>query len=347
MNVNVAISRRRNKDGFTLAEILCALAVLSILVLLIAQLMNGATKTMSFNENHMEVDGQMRTVFASMANDFTNMVRKSNVDVLFSKQNGNDYMFFYSQAEAYFDPTSVPTNNESPFSVVGYRVWSSNDAATGNGNYRLERYSQGLSWDNTGDTVTAGPIYYTYSKAVANGYTNSYLPNSNFSPDPATTLAGGPWSASIPSGLDTNTPDYHVIGDGIFRFEFCFLHTDGTYSDSAQIPPPAAPQGSPAVPPKPLNVLTDVLAVVVTVAELDPASQKMVPSMSTLINEFPDSNLPAPANQTPPPSTPPDLMATTWQNKLNEPGFAASVGIPNQVAAKIRIYQHFFYLNND
>jgi hypothetical protein len=69
--------------------------------------------------------------------------------------------------------------------------------------------------------------------------------------------------------------------------------------------------------------------------------------MSTLINEFPDSGLPSPANQTPPPKTPPDLMATTWQSKLNEPGFAASVGISSQVASKIRIYQHLFYLNND
>ncbi len=335
------INARSAKGGFTLAEILCALAVLSILVLMIAQLMSGAAKTMNFNENRMGVEGQMRTVYASMSNDLSNMIKKSNVDVLFSKQAGNDYMFFYSEAEADFTATtgSSTSPNASPFSIVGYRVWPYQDPVTNRNLYRLERYSRGLTWDNSGNTPTAGPIYYTYAHATSTpqGYTNFFTPTSYCAPDADSTLVGGPWSSEIPNGSDTATDtNFHGIAPGVFRLEFCFLHTDGTFSDSPQIPP-----ANSGTPPEPSNRLDDVVALVVSLVELDPASQRTVPDMSVLVNAFADSDLGAPVKQ-------PQPVAETWQNVLNNNrAQLIGEGIPAQVIPKIRVYQHFFYLNND
>ena len=45
-------------------------------------------------------------------------------------------------------------------------------------------------------------------------------------------------------------------------------------------------------------------------------------------------------------SSPPKLMAQTWNNAVNSSTFAATVGIPQSAASQVRIYQRYFYLNN-
>jgi hypothetical protein len=195
----------------------------------------------------------------------------------------------------------------------------------------LERYSQGLTWDQ-------GPIYLSYSgSSVAS--TAPYPPPAAYIPDGSTLLDNSlsPWSKYVPgdSSVDTaNTAssNYHVIGDGVFRMEFCFLRSDGTFSDVAQIP---------STPSKYRNVMTDVVALVVTVAELDPASQRLVPTMGDVVNLFPDATYS-------PSATLPDLMGKTWQDILdNHRGELISAGVPPSVIPKIRIYQHFFYFDNE
>jgi prepilin-type N-terminal cleavage/methylation domain-containing protein len=356
-------SPQAGKKGFTLAEILCAMAVLSILVLLIAQLMGGAAKTMNFSENKMDVEGQVRTTFASMSNDFTNMIKKANVDIYFSKiptaalpsplnpalPDNNDAIYFYAQSEAVPAVGQVPTD-ASPFSIVGYQVipYVSNYGGINKTLYHLVRYSRLLTLDSTGGAP--GPIFCTYQSASSkSGYNSFHVPDTNFPPDDSSTLAGGPWASDIPYTSGTSTTDlplYHTIADGIFRMEYTFLHTDGSYSDTPQLPPPAgAPKGySVGTPP---SDLSNVVAIVMTFAELDPASQRLVSDMATLVNDFPDSSLPEPtssttqaANQTP------TLMATTWQNEVQTLSQAGS-DIPPAITSKIRIYQRYFYLNND
>ena len=357
--MKATFSRQVGKQGFTLAEILCALAVLSILVLMIAQLMGGAAKTMNSNENRIDVEGQVRTAFASMSDDFTNMIKKSDVDIFFSKIAGvtmpdnNDALYFYTQAESVPDANGPPANDETPFSVVGYQVlsYSSTYNNTTEQLYHLVRYSRPLTWDNTG---AAGPVFYTYAGAAGIPGFSFHVPDSKLAPpDVTSTLHGnGLFGVDIPYSDKSDLSKYHVIADGIFRLEYCFLHSDGSFSDTPVLPPPAlAPKGWVPVN-TPANDLSNVVAIVMTVAELDPASQRQVPSMQDLVSDFPDSALPEPGSTPAPDSSErPTLMATNWQKVVDT---IAQTGadqqgdkIPKPVAAKIRIYQHFFYLNND
>ncbi len=331
--MNTRFSQTVGKEGFTLVEILSAVAVLGILVVIIAQLMTETTQTITINENRISLEGEMRTVFASMSTDFTNMVKRTDMDNLFTKlgtgtPGANDYMFFYSEAPAYFDST-VTSANRSPFSLIGYCIASSTD-----GTYHLERYSRGLSWESPvgGTSDTWGPIFLTYP-AAPNTNANPYP---TVAPNPLTTLPKGPWSAELPSGATIpGNSNYHVIGEGIFRLEYCFLRSDGSIADSPVISTAA---------PTTWHALTDVAAVVVTVAVLDTNSQKLINgNMSALIGDFTDSGFTTAVTA----GTAPNLMATNWQTEVNSLTANPPTGMPRQVLSRIRIYQHFFSLNND
>jgi type II secretory pathway component PulJ len=304
--------------SFTLVELLAAMAVFSILVLLIAQIMLGATNTVTINQTRTNVEGQARMIFATMGNDFAHMVLRSDADSLFSKQAGNDYMFYYSEAPGSFD-TNVATTSKSPFSVVGYRV---------NSSYQLERFVKALTWD-----------YPAASTLPATG------PPVFGIPGPTATNAGyiltNTWSSEIPSGAGSTpatTTNYQVLGDGVFRLEFCFLRTNGTLSDFPSISNPAHDYG-----------LQDVSAIIVTIAVLDAKNQKLLSTPTTqlpaIIGLLADSGLTTSAGIAQPTS---GLMATQWLNSTNgitSSGFAAAAGIPKQAASQIRVYQHVFYLN--
>jgi hypothetical protein len=91
--------------------------------------------------------------------------------------------------------------------------------------------------------------------------------------------------------------------------------------------------------------LSDVTAIVVTIAVMDTNSRKTL-SQTELQNAavaLPDFAEPSPPSATTP------LMATTWLNALNNqaPTFASTAGIPQFAASQIRVYQRFFYLNNN
>ena len=98
--------------------------------------------------------------------------------------------------------------------------------------------------------------------------------------------------------------------------------------------------------------LSDVTAIVVAIAVMDSNSRKVL-SQEELAEAA--SYLPKFDNGKNPPSTPsasPELMATTWQQLLDGQGstpqsFSDLTGnkVPQTAASQIRVYQHFFYLN--
>src|SRR4051794_37602138 len=91
------------RAAFTLTEMIIAMAVLTLLVTFVAQLVNSATILTTNSRKHMDADSQARLVFDRMGGDFSRMLQRSDVDYVFSKQDGNDKMFFYSEAPAYYD----------------------------------------------------------------------------------------------------------------------------------------------------------------------------------------------------------------------------------------------------
>lgn len=390
------MTRAPSSPAFTLVEILVSIAVLSILLLVVAQLLTSSSTVIGGSYRHMDADSQARLIFSRMADDFEGMDKRGTVDAIFLKSAGNDCMYFYSEAPAYFDNTSTTTAAQSPAALVGYRI---------NSSYQFERLGRGLTWDNgTGTGPSQGAATPPFN-SVALLTWNPLLGTPGF--DPISLLSTG-WPNTIGSATTTppydvpatTEPDYQVIGESVFRFEFCFLLQDGTYSnkpvlfippagwptaatyytESSSLPSPADGGTQYAVGSRWIDTVTgesfvctdatahqavwtgaglrDVKAIVVALAVLDANSMKLVSNPATVINKTisaladpTDSAtsisaasdlLPTP---TPVSTSPPVLMDPTWNAAVESTTFASETGLPRAVAAQVRIYQRFFYIN--
>ena len=206
------MNRRHLSSAFTLIELVLAVGVLAMLVILISYLMSGATLAINQSGKRMDSDSQVRIVFDRMANDLSAIVRRQDVDYIFAKQNGNDTMYFFSEAAKYFD-TSVSDSAKSSLALVGYRI---------NSSFQLERLSRGLTWDGqVGPSPAPGSIVFL-------------TPSGSSTPLSGSTIAGN-WAAAVGAGPGYSNgtgADYHVIGDQVYRLELSFLPTNGTPSTS-------------------------------------------------------------------------------------------------------------------
>lgn len=184
----------KRESAFTLTELLVSIAVLVGLVLLISRLFVTANNVTGSNRKRMDVDGQVRPLFARLAVDFTQIVRRSDVDYYLKSasnpQIGNDQMAFYSAVPGYYPSTG----SQSPFSVVAYRISPQN---------RLERMAKGLLWNGVSPSST--PIVFLPSTLSAS------------------------WPNAVTSGAD---PDYEILAPHIFRFESYYVLKTGVLSDT-------------------------------------------------------------------------------------------------------------------
>src|SRR5437016_2172943 len=146
---SIEINRMRRSNGFTIVELLVSVAVLVVLVLLVSRLFSSAATVTTSGNKRMNADAQLRPLFDRMAVDFSQMIKRSDVDYYLKSsanaQAGNDQMAFYSAVAGYY-PSS---GSQSPISVVGYRI---------NSISKLERMSKGLVWN--GVSVTDTPVVF-------------------------------------------------------------------------------------------------------------------------------------------------------------------------------------------
>jgi len=270
----------RTSNAFTLIELLISLAVTALIILMVAQLMTNTAATARTGNKHIDTDTQARAVLDRMAMDFGRMLRRTDVDYyikafagyrnpnahgkgkkLKSGEIGNDSMAFFSQV-----PGLYPAGSQSPLSLVAYRINSNTNSAA---YLRLERMGKGLLWNGVSNGTSATspyPIVFTTGQIVAS-CTNKC---------PCTGTTGpwlGPWSAAICNdGVD---PDYETVGPGVFRLEYYYLLKDGSISDCPQINCKTSWQTSQTLSAN-LNAFSDVEAIDVVIAVIDPASRSLV-----------------------------------------------------------------------
>lgn len=188
----------KSRNGFSLVELLVSVAVLVVLVLLVSRLFSTAAAITTSGKKRMDADAQIRPLFDRMAVDFSQLIKRADVDYYLKSsanpQNGNDQLAFYSTVPGYY-PSS---GSQSPISLVGYRINSIPSSTTF---YKLERMSKGLVWN--GVSATDKPILF--------------LPF---------TIAGT-WPAATNASVDS---DYELIAPFIFRFEYYYLLKNGSFS---------------------------------------------------------------------------------------------------------------------
>jgi hypothetical protein len=274
------LSIMRTRDAFTLMELLISCAVLVMVILMVAQLMTNAAATARTGNKHIDTDTQARIVLDRMAVDFGKMLKRTDLDYyvkgpagyrnpnahgkglkLKSGQLGNDQIAFFSEVPGYY-----PSGSQSPFSLVAYRIDNNPNSAT---YLQLQRMGKGLLWNGVNNGTNPNspyPIVFT------TGQINASCTN----PCPCNGTTGpwaGPWSAAI---CDSNSdPDYETIGPGVFRFEYYYLLKDGTIKDCPSIDCPTSWKFTQTVSAN-LNAFSDVEAIAVVIAVIDPASRALV-----------------------------------------------------------------------
>jgi len=270
--------------GFTLAELLVSVGVLVVVIFLASQLFKSAATVTTLGHKQMDVDSQARQLLDRMAIDFAQMIKRSDVTYYLKggtggSQTGNDQIAFYSATPGYYSTTTSTT--QSPVSLVAYRV----NPSSGNSAYnKLERLGKGLLWN--GVSSTDAPLIF--------------------------------WQAiAAPTDTDYSTSG-EMIGPGIFRFEYCYLRTDGTLSTT----PPS---------------ISALSAIVVDIAVIDPKSKVLLndAQISTFAT-FGDANFLADYSS----GMTPGQLRTQWQNTVN-----AITSLPRPALSGIRFYERYFYLS--
>jgi len=257
-----AITARRARDGFTLAEMLISIVVITLIVLMLGQLMSSATAVARTGNKHIDTDTQARVVLDRMAIDFAKMLKRTDVDYYLKglvsykahgnghgwgagkvgkDQLGSDQIAFFSQVPGYYPATA----SQSPLSLVAYRV---NNDSTSASYLKLERMGKGLLWNGVSSSNI--PILFLPLTIAATwpAATNDFAQGQ------------GPPSAS-------QDPNYETIGPQVFRFEYFYLIKNGRLS--------ASPWNTDAGHTT-INGLTDVQAIGVTIAVIDPAGRAII-----------------------------------------------------------------------
>lgn len=275
INMRATIARPAYRKGFTVTELLVSISVLAVVVLLITQLVHSASMTVRPSTRHIDTDTEARLVLDRMATDFAQLLKRPDIDYYLKANstkypghsgghsNGggqqgqtdlNDYIGFYTQSAGYWSGAGAA----SPISLVGYRVngLQQSNGAQNPAYNRLERRSETLVW-NGSVTLPAGNVKNATTKPIF------FLP----------LLISAIWPSI--SNNDTSTtvdqPYIETIGPNVFRFEYCYLLKTGVATDTPWNTDMAA---GPVYGT--FNGLSDVEAISVTIAVIDPQSRKLL-----------------------------------------------------------------------
>jgi hypothetical protein len=190
---------RKPCSAFTIAELLVSVAVLTLLVLIASRMLDSAANLTAQGSKRMDSDSQVRPLLNRMAVDFSQMIRRSDVDYYvkssLDSEPGNDRIAFFCSAPGYYPATG----SQSSLSLVSYRI----NAGVTSAQNRMERLSKGLVWN--GVSTTNIPIIFGL-QAIFNNW---------------------------PTATDATSTDadYELIAPQVFRFEYFYLLKTGAISN--------------------------------------------------------------------------------------------------------------------
>jgi prepilin-type N-terminal cleavage/methylation domain-containing protein len=328
------VTARHTGRAFTLVEMLVSIAVLTLLLLMITQMVKSGSSTATTGNKHVDTDTQARTVFDRMALDFGQMLKRTDVDYYFKaneikypghskghKKGGggpgggntnlNDYIAFYSQVPGY-DPSS---GSPSPISLVAYRL---NGLVADPSYNKLERLGKGLLWN--GVFPPGSQNNPNYLKPVV------FLP----------LLIKDTWPAAIDNNSDPDG-NYETIGPQVFRFEYYYLLKSGKLNDSPFDNIDAGHDSQWFTD----NGLKDVEAIAVTIAVIDPASRSLLTDADLLNLQLAMEDFQTQKGQGP---VKYGQVEAQWNQVITDPITYPFNGVPRPALSAIRIYNRYFEL---
>ena len=194
---------------------------------------------------------------------------------------GNDRIAFYSGVPGYYPSTG----SQSPVSLVVYRVNSDSNSSSYN---KMERMGKGLVWNGVSTTDT--PVVFL----------------------PLT------FSATWPAATSSSAPDttaYELIGPQVFRFEYCYLLTNGSLSVTAP------------------TDISGIAALIADIAVIDPKG-KVLLTNAQITTPLASSLTDYAAGMVP------GQLRANWQTALD-----TNTILPRPALSGIRLYERYFYLS--
>ena len=335
-----AIGTHRPREAFSLVEILVSVAVLTLLLLIVSQLVSHATTLTRTGKKHIDTDTQARVVLDRIATDLQQMLKRTDVDYYIKQpikynghgnghgygrklqtgQQGSDQFAFFSQVSGYY-PT---TGSQSPISLVAYRV---NEDSTSASYLKLERLGKGLLWNGV-STSNNPPNSSNYTSPMV------FLP----------LLINDRWPAAT-SGSTADT-DYELVGPHVFRFEYYYLLKNGSVTD---VPWDTTARSAQQTLATPASIgLIDVQAIAVAIAVIDPASRSLIsdPSLFEIADDMDDFKT-APGRGNGGAKKIGDMEVqwnTAVQSIVSSGHTSDGHSVPLAAASAIRIYNRYFDL---
>ncbi len=329
----LAIAQRTTR-AFTLVEMLVSVVVLALLILIVSQLVNHATTITRTGNKHINTDTQARLVLDRMGLDLGRMLKRTDVDYYLKQPNGykghgnghgyglqkqagqqgSDQIAFYSAVPGYYPSSSW----NSPISLVAYRVNENSNSAS---YLKLERMGKGLLW---------------------NGVSNVNIPAVFL---PLTIDATWPAATNNDNSNNSKDSDYETVGPQVFRLEYYYLLKNGDVTDTPW-DTTARPTQTSITSPQSIG-LTDIEAIAVAIAVIDPASRSLVSdsSLSDLASDMADFK-DAKGNGNPAKKIGDleDQWKTAVLSAVSTGKTSTNSSVPPAAASAVRIYNRYFDL---
>lgn len=135
--------RRKNGRGFTILEMLVAVAVLAVVVVIAFQVIGMSWRMVMSDNKRIDALTQARQALDRFGLDWNARVTRDDVGVNFLSQAGNDQISFVSHMPA--------PSGDRAMAVVDYQV---NSADNGSDTFRLERGALGFNWNGASPTFS-------------------------------------------------------------------------------------------------------------------------------------------------------------------------------------------------
>ena len=146
MEKSPSLSQATGQQGFTLLELLAAMAILTLVLIFFTEVIRNVSNVTGTGRQRLDVDASARIALDVMADDLAKQVKRRDVDFLVSKNVGNDEFYFYSEAPALSGSGSADTA-----APIGYKVTTGTSGTRG-----LQRIGEGLLL-TTGSGVASYP----------------------------------------------------------------------------------------------------------------------------------------------------------------------------------------------
>jgi len=188
--MTLPISKRPCRRGFTLAELMVAMAILTIILLLTAQVSDSALSVTRTTASRLAAQREASVAAQQLRTDFAQRIRRLGTPVRFEKKIGSDSLVLLTKRLGYSDDITP----DRAVSIIEYRIETGATQQAANG---LLRASSGIGF---GDDLTARPSLDEGTLALAT------LPEEG------------------PEELDAL--HFQMLAPGVIRLELSFLIND-------------------------------------------------------------------------------------------------------------------------